>query len=365
MGWIEKRRRRYAPKSKRLTGRDRDTMPGWTVHWIDGTGARRSKAVKGDHSMAERYLREREAEAEQDRLFPDRERADGCRLFSDFVQTVLDEEGPGMKARVQFELRAGYWTAHFGSAARLRDIRTASILAWCATRLREGVSKATINHDVDVLRGILRRAVVRGLMPFNPCDGVARYRADNRRTASLNDDQAAALIAAARASRNRHLAPLVIVGLNTGARLGELLSLRWEDVELDGPTPTATFRGTKNGSARQVPLVPRCVRELTPFKRRAGRVFPMKSVRTAFNAARSRAGLASVVTFHVLRHTFVTRMAIAGKPLAVIQRIVGHASVATTERYLHAHAADVRSAMDGFDLGGPALRGVPDEETAK
>jgi integrase len=150
---------------------------------------------------------------------------------------------------------------------------------------------------------------------------------------------------------------LYLVAAMTGLRQGELLGLRWRDVDFNAsrlrvvsPYVRGEFADPKSvGSARSVPMAdrvadaPRELHRATVFERPQDLVFghpdtgnPLDRSRLVrrFAQAVKRAEV-NTVTFHELRHTFGTRMAAAGVPIRTIQRWMGHADMKTTQVYAH------------------------------
>lgn len=211
-------------------------------------------------------------------------------------------------------------------------------------KAREGkVSPATVNRHAAALAAILTWAIKRRIAPvgfIHPCRTVERRREDNERTRFLSEDERTRLLTACRAARWPRLYVLVLMALTTGARKGELLGLRWADVDLEhGVAGVAT---TKNGDPRMLPLVPGVVAELTRFKaggkslvfaspRDPGKAFAFD---LQFKAALKAASVRGV-TFHILRHSCASMLAANGCSLLEIADVLGHRQLQVTKRYSH------------------------------
>ena len=164
---------------------------------------------------------------------------------------------------------------------------------------------------------------------------------------------------AVRAVEDHQDAVLVRVAAYAGLRLGELLALRWRDI--DFPKSTITVRravsagvesSTKSGRIRRVPLPDQLVTALDGLSRREdftsdgdlvfcnafGRTLDGSALRRRYKAARDAAELREL-RFHDLRHTYGSNLAAAGVDLVTIQSVMGHGALATTSRYLHARDA--------------------------
>lgn len=146
----------------------------------------------------------------------------------------------------------------------------------------------------------------------------------------------------------------MIAALDTGMRRGELLKLRWTDVDLDGRTIHVRAFHTKTATARNVPISQRLERELRRLwevspKHTDGLVFGIRdNARVAFCSAREAAGLYDV-RFHDLRHTAATRLARSGMSLSEVGRILGHSQPTTTYRYVNADSTTLVRAAEAID----------------
>ncbi|MBI3989753.1 MAG: site-specific integrase [candidate division NC10 bacterium] len=115
-------------------------------------------------------------------------------------------------------------------------------------RRLETVKPATVNKEVDVLRHILNLAVKWGYLRSNPAAGYRKLNIPPGRLRYLDEEEVQRLLAAC----NEHLRPVVVCALNTGMRRGEILGLKWEDV--DRKRRLITLRRTKTGEQRVVPI---------------------------------------------------------------------------------------------------------------
>jgi integrase len=140
------------------------------------------------------------------------------------------------------------------------------------------------------------------------------------------------------------LKPLVLTALHTGFRTSELLSLTWAAVDFRRHSITVRAAYVKNGESRSVPMnaVLRSTLQACRMTANAAetpvfrtpRGTPYKNFRTAFECAVAQAGIADF-TFHDLRHTFASRLVMAGVNLPTVQALMGHKTIAMTLRYTH------------------------------
>jgi len=179
-----------------------------------------------------------------------------------------------------------------------------------------------------------------------------RHREPSRQTLGEQEREA-------RRAEDQQDADLVRVAAYAGLRLGELLALRWRDVDFAGDALTVgramsagVESSTKSGRVRRVPLPDQAAAALDRLSRREdfteddervfcnvlGRTLDGSALRRRFKRARDAAGLRPL-RFHDLRHTYGSLLAAAGVDLVTIKSAMGHSALATTGRYLHARPA--------------------------
>lgn len=226
-------------------------------------------------------------------------------------------------------------------------------------RPNKTLAPATINRYATTLGGIVTWAIRRRIAPkgfVHPCRGVERMPENNGKTRFLSDDERVNLLAACKAARWPRLYVLVLMALTTGARKGELLGLRWADIDLD--RAEALLIATKNGDSRVLPLVPAVVAELQRFKA-SGKALvfasPRDPVRAFSFAGQFDEALHSAkvkgVTFHTLRHSAASILAKNGATLLEIADLLGHRQLQMTKRYAHL-ATSHKAALVNRILGG-------------
>ncbi|QQS39999.1 MAG: site-specific integrase [Acidobacteriota bacterium] len=212
-------------------------------------------------------------------------------------------------------------------------------------------SKTTVNYHLAVLSRIFSLAAESGLLETNPCKNVRKFRLNNRRTRVLSDLEEARLVKALK--DNQLVRNIVIVALHTGMRKGEILDLKWFDVDLK--RRVITVRKSKSFQPRAVPMNHTVATLLEEIRRESEYVFPspksggkLKDFKRSFASARRKAGLRDF-RFHDLRHTAATRMADKGADAFTLATILGHSDIRVTARYTHATDASIRNAVANLD----------------
>lgn len=222
------------------------------------------------------------------------------------------------------------------------------------------LAPATIGKELSAIRAYCRWCIRAGLRHDDPTLNLERPKRPDPLPRALSSRDlrllerilAAPLPALARKARQRIRRDrrIVLLGLFAGLRLSEIATLDWKCVDLDAET--ITVRDGKGGRDRVVPIAARLLDDLkeTPEERQRGavaghadgRALSYKSIPHVFNRWLSDAGLD--ISAHQLRHTYAVTLLRAGADIRAIQTLLGHSSLAVTERYLALDLEDKRAA---------------------
>ncbi len=249
---------------------------------------------------------------------------------------------------------------------RLEDVTIERIERWLAGM---DCKASTRRKALVILHGIFQRARKTHGLRANPASDVEKPpQARGGDIQVLSPDEVWALVRAAKSAQD---GAIFLTAAFTGLRLGELLALRWRDVDFTHSAlrvrasyAAGALTTPKSGKVRAVPLAPDVAKALTNLSTR-GRftaqddlVFPGdggvfldgSALRRRYKAALSDANLREL-RFHDLRHTFGTRM-IAKADIRRVQEWMGHADIQTTMRYLHyaPRAEDARLVAEAFKV---------------
>jgi integrase len=258
----------------------------------------------------------------------------------------------------------------------LDEITGFTIERWRSGRLKDDIRPATINRDLNTLRGALSRAVEWGMLPAHPLAKVKASKVDTRGIVRYLDPPEEKRLRAALAARddarrderqsaNRwrlergyepwpefgtytdHLTPIVILAMHTGLRRGELFGLRWRDVDLMRALLTVRGDGAKSGQTRHIPLNTEALAVLNAWRGDAvlpalAYVFPspldadlpLVEIKSAFLPLLKAAKITEF-RFHDLRHHFASRLVQQGVDLNTVRELLGHADLKMTLRYAH------------------------------
>lgn len=234
----------------------------------------------------------------------------------------------------------------------IASVTLADLQAYSAALARSGLKVASQNRALTTVKSLLSFAQETGYLPYNV--GVAvklRPYRDALAQRFLEESEVARLIEAAPPGRDRILLKLLYV---SGIRVGELCGLKWCDA-LPRQTGGQIAVFGKGGKTRTILLKPKVWQQLLSLRksavavdsifrsRKGGGPLDSSQVRRIVYAAARKAGLERKVSPHWLRHAHASHALERGAPLHLVQATLGHASIATTGRYLHARPTDSSS----------------------
>ncbi|MFQ5881117.1 MAG: site-specific tyrosine recombinase/integron integrase [Candidatus Methylomirabilales bacterium] len=259
-----------------------------------------------------------------------------------------------------------------------------TVRAFMASLRSRGVSQGTVARKVAALRSFFQFCCRRGLLNWNPAKLVVTPRLPKLLPPHLTVDQAFQLLAIPQGQDPLSLRDRAILELfySSGIRLGELCSLNVEDLDLAQRLVRVTGKGNKE---RIVPIGRLAAQTLETYltaretfkgehaecgtrgrrsasssglgaqraplflNRRGGRLTP-RGVERLLEKYLGKSGLGKAITPHGLRHSFATHLLQAGADLRVIQELLGHARLTTTQRYTHVNLDQL---MEVYDRAHP------------
>ncbi|HEY0428907.1 MAG TPA: tyrosine-type recombinase/integrase [Pyrinomonadaceae bacterium] len=235
----------------------------------------------------------------------------------------------------------------------LRTFRAERFLT--PTHQSEQRSIATVNRELAYFRRILNIAERNSWISKNPfsCGDALIHCADEvKRERILTPEETQMLIDAC-TDRRAHLKPIIIAALDTGCRLGELLKLQWQDVDLISSVITIKAFNTKTMRKREVGITTRLNAELENLlnsfpQSKDDLVFGVSEVRKGFHSACKEAGLSNL-RFHDLRHCHATKLDELGFSVPEIAGQLGHTQIQTTLRYVNRHKAGIKKVTLALD----------------
>ena len=239
---------------------------------------------------------------------------------------------------VPYESRIRYWDEYVGlkdiTKITIKDVRTG------LDSLPKHLCNASKNKFRGAISAVISYACKHYGLGSNPVLNIPAYKENNARTRYLSDDERSRLFEACRSSQWGKLYLLVLLAISTGARKGELMNLRWKDVDFD--RQTAYVKTTKNGQPKVMPLTREVIKELSRFKDQEpelifnSEIKPNKpyEFRKQWLKALDKAEIDNF-RFHDLRHTCASYLAMNGCSLLEIADVLGHRQISMTARYSH------------------------------
>jgi site-specific recombinase XerD len=352
-----------APKKKGRSVRGVfEKVPGSDVWWIryaDSMGRiRREKA--GTKSSALALYRKRKTESLQGKKLPESLRSPMV-SFAELAREALAYSKANKRSYDDDVTRMEKLLNRFRD--RAADSITAQDLEQHLAQTAEESdwAPATINRYRALISLVFRLGIESGKVKENPARLVKHRQENNARVRWLSAEEEVRLRAAVSAACPEHM-PELDLALNTGLRLGELYGLDWENVSL--ARRVLTIPRPKNGEMRHVPLNGPAVEALGELQKRSDGVGPvirnaeggaLTSPRYWFEPSVKAAKIRSF-SWHCLRHTFASRLVMAGVDLRTVQELMGHKSIQMTVRYSHLtpkHTLAAVERLTGFATAVP------------
>ncbi len=325
-------------------------VDGQRVHRVV---ARESEGVT--RQQVEDYIEQVKTEARKGRLNLPKGRKTVLgfqKAAPDYLNRLREEGGKDLKAK---KMRLTHHLIPFFKNKPLSSIHTFDVERYKKSRLESGTAPGTINRELAALSHLLNKALEWRWLDSKPAI-IKRLKENPGRITYLTSEQAANLIQEAQKDQNPHVYPFIVIGLGTGMRRMEILSIRLKDIDLEHQT--IHIPNAKTG-ARSQPMT----KELREFLRgyveaaEPGQewLFPSAGSKTghvvaiekAFKRVVTNAGMdPAQVVRHTLRHTAITHLVQAGVDLPTVKRISGHKTLAMVERYSHQNGEHIQAAMD-------------------
>lgn len=309
----------------------------WWIQYYDAESKRRREKV-GRRGDAIKLYRDRKADALKGIKLPTNLRAAGIK-FKELSNAALEFSKHHHEDTRNVESRIKRITPDFGDRSA-ENIKPSEIDGWIAQNCK---TPATGNRYRAVFSLIFREALRNGKVTSNPARLVRQRRESNGRIRYLKPEEETRLRVAMQELFPEHL-PELTISIGTGMRLSEQYTLRWKQVDED--RTEVHLPKTKNGDARDIPMNSSVLGAFKSLKRGKpnASVFPIDNPRGWFETARETAKVTDY-RWHDNRHTFCSRLTMAGVGLKTIQTLAGHRTISMTARYSHLAPNTLRSAV--------------------
>lgn len=221
----------------------------------------------------------------------------------------------------------------------------------------------TLRFEIKTLKSVFEFGIRNGLCNANPCKGVRPVKPSNNGTPRFLSRRECHIFLE---NCDTQLYPIFFTFLNTGLRLGELVNLQWQDIDLKRKIISVRekeFWKPKSGE-REIPLNRPMMNLLTQISHPGiwgdNFVFPNKDgtrlkrkLRKDVVRIANRAGIENLTKVHTFRHTFASHLVMSGIDLPTLQKLLGHADIQTTMIYAHLSNRHIHNAIERISFLDP------------
>lgn len=315
----------------------------WWIQYFDADG-RRHREKAGRRSAATSLYQKRRTEILEGKKLPPLRNAPTIK-FDEIAKDALEYSRSHKISCEDDEIRMKHVTKEFGDRS-IESIKPQEIERWL-NRMTRTVRKevmplkpATLNRYRALLSLVFRIAIENGKAQTNPARLVRPRKENNAVIRYLSTEEEQKLREAIQEQCPHHL-PELDIALNTGMRQGEQYGLTWERIDFD--RRLITIQRSKHGDPRYIELNDSAINALRRAQSLANdspHVFlncygeKLSKPRDWFEPAIKKAGVQKF-TWHCLRHTFASRLVMAGVDLRTVQELMGHKTIQMTCRYAH------------------------------
>jgi integrase len=359
----EESRQEMNPEPKKIRGVYEKVVGSgiWWVRFADATGKVRREKV-GNRGAAITLYRKRRTEVLQRKKLPENFRhaaVSFATLCTDAIAHCAASNAA--KSSYELKLKVDEMLPVFGSRPA-EEITKQEIVGFLTKAAKDREWKpSSENRWQAAFSLIFRVGIDNEKIERNPAARIRRKTENNGRVRFMDDDEERRIRQAIPGGEKGRFIAAFDLSIHTGMRSSEQFSLRWNQITpVDGGRFLVSLPKTKNGGSRHIPLnaeAMAALQILTEFRTSdTSPVFPgrsgvaVKGSRGWFKQAVERAGVQSY-TWHCHRHTFASRLVMAGVDLRTVGELLGHRSPAMTYRYAHLAPAHTLNAVDRLVKG--------------
>jgi len=273
-------------------------------------------------------------------------------LLREYAAKVTPRKSPASQRRDHVVLEQ--FGKRWGTLA-LDQLRTKTLEDYLTERLQD-VTLATVSKELGILKSAYGRALRWDWVTTTPFRGITLNQDGEERMRWLTDAEEGRLVAAAAP----WLQDLILVGLDTGLRRSNLVGLQWGWLHEHGTVLMVPRQLVK--AKKATVMIPLTTRAATIIRRQvrhgdcvfthSGRAYSLPQVSMAVIRTAKHAQLTGV-SLHTLRHTFISRLVQAGRPLPEVAALAGHRTIMTTMRYAHLAPSHLRAGIQALEQRSP------------
>jgi len=262
----------------------------------------------------------------------------------------------------------------FGSK-RLNQVTRLQIQNFHAALLAEGLAAATANHHIKLIRRMLNLAVEWQIIEVNPASRIHMFAEDNKVERYMDDEELGGLLEVLRTDHRRSVCLIALMLLSTGARLNEVLSATWDQIDEEKRVWRIPASNSKSKRMRAVPLNDSAMEVIGQLDTKGKFAFlfinrkrekPYVNIAKVWDELRKKAGLPHL-RIHDLRHQFASFLVNDGNSLYTVQQILGHSDPSVTQRYAHLSTKALQKAASSASAtmrGAVKMMPEPEEKKA-
>jgi integrase len=266
--------------------------------------------------------------------------------LGELVERYRDTVSVNKKAYVNERISLNAFLSHQICSKRLSEVRTEDFAAFRDQRLRT-IKPVSLKRQLDPIHHLFEVARDEWGLPIrtNPLDQLKLKAPSQKRERRLRPGELERLLDAAKGCRNKLIAPVIRFAVATGMRRGEMLAMRWTD--LNREQRSLLIPETKNGHSRTIPLTSAALDVLSQQSEGKDRIFPMSAnaFRLAWEKLKFRAGIEDL-HFHDLRHEAISSFFEMGLTTPEVALISGHKDMRMLLRYAHATRQSILKRLD-------------------
>ncbi len=221
-----------------------------------------------------------------------------------------------------------------------------------AKRIESGVKPSSVNRELNTLKNMVRKAYEWGYLPENFSPQIKRLKDSTqaKKVRFFSKQEIEKLLKVA----SETVKKIILIGINTGFRAGEIANLTWADIDFSRKVAIIQAKQDwqpKDNDLREVPLKNKFVKLLKKWKQNSnseyvlGKKFTTEQLSSLFRKYARLAGIKDA-SIHTLRHTYASHLAMAGVDLYTIAKLLGHSDVSTTQIYAHLLPDILRNAVN-------------------
>ena len=320
------------------------------IYYFQSTGKRTCLSTRTKlKSEAVKFLSnfERELEHKRNEKLKPVSLKEYCELFTYYSRNIhTPKTHRGYKQALKNLIK------HFGDVM-LKDVIHSELIAYFEKRVNES-SIYQAKNDLICFSSFFNRAIAEDYLNTNPCKGIKRFRIPQKQPLFYSQIDFELLL---KAIDDNDIKDLVQFAVNTGLRQGELLNLKWNQIDYKQQTLILDNAEhlTKSKKVRAIPLTIKVLQILTERERskrsdfiftRNGMPIQQDFISHRFKEYVIKAGINPKLNFHSLRHTFASWLIQKGVPVYTISKLLGHSDIKVTEIYSHLRPEDLKTAIN-------------------